>query len=198
MRVPPQVRLVARGAPGCESHARRTLGIRMTLLTTEGLFWHCGAHTAKPESASGRRFLITKICCFLWHVGNSARSAGAGATRGRRLFTTRVAEQPVAVWDHTVKLESAACGRCLNTKTCFRRQVGRGVTPSPHLRPGSCSHVWIASFEPHTVYAAGHAPDLESLGAIRPLQPACGAPTPPPSLPPATLRSQTYFQEQCA
>ena len=52
---------------GC-FHARRTVGIRTTLLVTERLFWHCGAHTAKPESALHGRFLITKICCFLWHV----------------------------------------------------------------------------------------------------------------------------------
>ena len=35
---------------------------------TERLVWQCGAHTAKLESASRRRFLITKTCCFLWHV----------------------------------------------------------------------------------------------------------------------------------
>ena len=34
-------------------------------------------HTAKPESASGRRFLITKICCFLWHVGRAPDSRRA-------------------------------------------------------------------------------------------------------------------------
>ena len=27
------------------------VGIRTTLPTTERLLWHCGAHTAKPESA---------------------------------------------------------------------------------------------------------------------------------------------------
>ena len=47
-------------------HARQTAGIRMALPTTERLVWHCGAHTAKPESASWRRFVITKLCCFLW------------------------------------------------------------------------------------------------------------------------------------
>ena len=30
-------------------HARRVVGIRMTLLPTEWLFWHCGAHTAEPK-----------------------------------------------------------------------------------------------------------------------------------------------------
>ena len=32
-------------------HARQTMVIRMMLPTTERLFWHCGDHTAKPESA---------------------------------------------------------------------------------------------------------------------------------------------------
>ena len=30
----------------------------MTLPTAERLFWHCGEHTAKPESAYRYRFLI--------------------------------------------------------------------------------------------------------------------------------------------
>ena len=30
---------------------RLKVGIRTTLLTTERRFWHCGDHTAKPESA---------------------------------------------------------------------------------------------------------------------------------------------------
>ena len=30
-------------------HARRAVGIRMALLTTGRLFWHCGAHTAGPK-----------------------------------------------------------------------------------------------------------------------------------------------------
>ena len=50
-------------------HARRTMVIRMTLLTTERLVWHCGDRTAEPESAYRGRVLITKICCFLWHRG---------------------------------------------------------------------------------------------------------------------------------
>ena len=29
------------------NHARRTMGIRTALLTTERLVWYCGAHTAK-------------------------------------------------------------------------------------------------------------------------------------------------------
>ena len=29
-------------------HARRAVGIRMALLTTERQFWHCGARTAEP------------------------------------------------------------------------------------------------------------------------------------------------------
>ena len=47
----------------------------MTLAATARLFWHCGAHTAKPESAPWGRFLITKICCFLWHVDTGSALA---------------------------------------------------------------------------------------------------------------------------
>ena len=41
----------------------------MALPTTERLVWQCGGHIAKLESTSCHRFLITKICCFLWHEG---------------------------------------------------------------------------------------------------------------------------------
>ena len=37
--------------PAAPLPARRAVGIRMRLPTTERRFWHCGAHTAKPESA---------------------------------------------------------------------------------------------------------------------------------------------------
>ena len=33
--------------PGPAGHARRAVGIRMAVPTTERLFWHCGDHTAK-------------------------------------------------------------------------------------------------------------------------------------------------------
>ena len=38
-----------RGRPRTLRHARRAVGIRTRLLTTERLFWHCGAHTAEPR-----------------------------------------------------------------------------------------------------------------------------------------------------
>ena len=45
-------------------HARQTVVTRTALSTSERSVWHCEDHTAKPESATCRRFLITKICCF--------------------------------------------------------------------------------------------------------------------------------------
>ena len=42
--------------------------IRTTLLTTERLFWRCADHSANSVSAYRGRFLMTKICCFRWHV----------------------------------------------------------------------------------------------------------------------------------
>ena len=41
----------------------------MALPTAERLAWDCGDHTAKLESASGGRLLITRICCSRWHAG---------------------------------------------------------------------------------------------------------------------------------
>ena len=57
----------------------------MALLTTERLFWYCGAHTAEPSRF--RRFLIIKICCSLRHVVNSllpkpVSTRGAGGAAG--------------------------------------------------------------------------------------------------------------------
>ena len=44
---------MARAEAGCVRSActtrSRTMAIRLTLLTTEWLFLHCGAHTAKPK-----------------------------------------------------------------------------------------------------------------------------------------------------
>ena len=50
----------------------------MTLLTTERLFWHCGNHTAEPESASRGRFLITKNLLF-----SVARGSTGGLEQNR-------------------------------------------------------------------------------------------------------------------
>ena len=51
------------------NHARRTVGIRMTQPTTERLVWHCGAHTAKPESPPGGRFLMFGVRTYLESSG---------------------------------------------------------------------------------------------------------------------------------
>ena len=52
----------------------------MARLTTEPLFWHRGDHTVKLESAACRRFLIAKICCFPWHVGQGHAQASHART----------------------------------------------------------------------------------------------------------------------
>ena len=65
---PPQVGATWHQVPAARrapSHrARRMMVIRMTLLTTERLFWQYGDRTAKPESAFRGRFLIAKACRF--------------------------------------------------------------------------------------------------------------------------------------
>ena len=66
--------------PRCRPRARM-VGIRIAHPTTERLVWHCGARTAKTESFPRGQFLITKTCCFLWHV--DWRVSCVPATRGR-------------------------------------------------------------------------------------------------------------------
>ena len=44
-----------------QRHVRQTAVVRMTLRATERLVRHCGEPTAKPESASRGRSLVTKI-----------------------------------------------------------------------------------------------------------------------------------------
>ena len=63
---PPRVSPRVRSPFTCASHARRTAGIRMAPLPTERLVWHCGDHTAEPESADS---LLPKLCCVRWHAG---------------------------------------------------------------------------------------------------------------------------------
>ena len=60
------LQMVGLHKPRC--HARQTVVIRMALLTAVRLVWQCGDHTAELKSACRGRFLITKICCLLWHV----------------------------------------------------------------------------------------------------------------------------------
>ena len=52
-------------------HARRTVGIRMALLTTERRLWHCGDHTAKLKSVSSKADSVlpkVAVVCGAWHV----------------------------------------------------------------------------------------------------------------------------------
>ena len=73
---------------------------RMTLRTTERLFWHCGAHTSKPKNrrldADSADTLLPKPAVFrgMWSQEGAAcdypttgppREEGGGAREGRRL-----------------------------------------------------------------------------------------------------------------
>ena len=60
------LRRLAAAASTSTTRDIRTVALRMARSTTERLVWHCGAHTAKLESAPGGRFRMTKISCFLW------------------------------------------------------------------------------------------------------------------------------------
>ena len=64
--------------------------LRMTLLTTERLFWHCGAHTAEPKLGLARpippRFRITNIGCLMCHVEGRRHKARHGIAREGRAW----------------------------------------------------------------------------------------------------------------
>ena len=81
----PQSRIVWKNGSSVvrHSHARQTVGTRITLPTTERLAWQCGDHTVKLESAVCRRFHVIKICCFFrgtWHGASCCSRAIAPAT----------------------------------------------------------------------------------------------------------------------
>ena len=71
-------------------HARRALGIRRRLPTTERLFWRSRAHSTEPKIDFGPIRSIPPIayyyqnmhmCCFLWHVVVAADAVGSLAPR---------------------------------------------------------------------------------------------------------------------
>ena len=89
----------------------------MTLSATERLFWRCGAHAAKPESASRGRLLMTKVCCFLWRPAVQMpirspfappalpqRSGGRESRAGAHVYTKHDRELPQTAAVHPVKL----------------------------------------------------------------------------------------------
>ena len=80
-----QLELVGGEAAARASHARRTVGIRMTLLTTERLLllWHCGAHTAEPNIG-----VIRPIPPISYHQ-NLLFSVARGGTRERNPLQPR-------------------------------------------------------------------------------------------------------------
>ena len=75
--------------------------IRMTPLTTERLFWHCGAHTAKPNISPTRPIPpipYTDICCFLRHVVGVPNPLRRSAARRVFLFGGVFGASARSVW----------------------------------------------------------------------------------------------------
>ena len=75
-------RICAQAWKAGTDHARRTMGIRMTLLTTERIFWHGGAHAAEPKIVPIGAILpipyLPNICCFRWRVAGAPKGCGRG------------------------------------------------------------------------------------------------------------------------
>ena len=71
-------------------HARRTVRIRMTLPTTERLFWHCGDHTAKRCSSTTRSTFKLRLQPRVQRSGvRGARNFALRAKRTRREISHR-------------------------------------------------------------------------------------------------------------
>ena len=113
-------------------HARQTVGIWMTLLTAERLVWHCGDHTAKPESASRGRFLLPNL---LFSVARGSKGRGDQQAREPGPWLAHT-------WFclHTTQLCSRILARSGWTWIGFNSAASRtcGSRPSPTSR-SSCS-----------------------------------------------------------
>ena len=89
----------ASGTAYLRGHARRMLVIRMALLTTERLFWYCGAHTAEQTIVPIRddfadpyyqsllfsvaRGLRSALCCTVLSWGRVTRGSGSSRCGAR-------------------------------------------------------------------------------------------------------------------
>ena len=99
-------------------------------LPTEQLFGHCADHSAKPESAYRDRFLITKIYCFLWHVGmHASHFHGKHAFRGQKTILTcytlpRKFQDSGRMLARMAALVRRACPApvlvCYSSRACYR------------------------------------------------------------------------------
>ena len=138
--------------------------IRTTLLATERLFWHCGDHTAKSESAQAYRgrFLISKTSFPLWHVDTHPPPVAHLAPRaGRR----RTLSFPICVYDmFGVWLE----------RGCSTREAQASAT---HTRAGEiwgglwrrrCFVRHFVEIETHGEYAPRAQLEELPLGALNP------------------------------
>ena len=110
----------------------------MALPTTERLFWHMELTLPSHKSASGRRFrrfLITKICRFLWHVVNApTQTMPARSAHGRSRHSVTAAQIAARASGTGQGLECAgrsmsharACAhaaRCACTRACACSEV---------------------------------------------------------------------------
>ena len=125
------------------SHARQTAVIRIALATTGRLVWHCGEHTAKPQSAPGGRFLIATICCFLWHLvpPPTLPRHSWHLLEPSRLF--RALKHHGVFTSLCVHMQSVCAGRCALQTPKKRRAKPHG---GEHTVPYSLSGLYTVSW----------------------------------------------------
>ena len=114
----------------------------MRLPPTERLFWHCGARTAKPDSAPKGRFVAGKICCFSVARGGVCGDRHASASRMcphfQETHERRVLQKTVEVSGTQNRRHGAVIS------ALPRRLPGGGTAPS--LIPAVC-RAWVRRAE---------------------------------------------------
>ena len=125
------------------ARARRSMGIRMTLLTTERLLWHCGAHTAEPKNrpnqADSADSLSPKHCVF-------GGLHAVGARTESLCFMVVRASTPEMLWKIVRSMSKVVLGV---TSTCRHRTPCR-APPSvlSSLFAGCATRVRVLSLTP--------------------------------------------------
>ena len=112
-------------------HAQRTMGIRMTLLTTERRLWQCADDTAEPKVGDISPILpipYYKICMFSVARGRSGVAA-AGLWRGSRA-TSRACRGKAGIPPGVDWMTMSLC-HCKQVR--LNETAGTGETATPVL-----------------------------------------------------------------
>ena len=152
------------------AHARRTVGIRMALSTTERLVWHCGDHTAKLASTTCRRFFSSPkivFCRSRWRVGPRLRrprpssSSATTTRRRRRRCRTRVGRCSTSA---RPSAWCVAAPRSLRSRAASSSPVRRAHRPPPAPAPAPTAHWHQHQHPAPTAHRSRLKSGLEPIG----------------------------------